>query len=326
MLLLLLGFVFCSEVTYHLEALGIEMERPFVVIPDGTIAILDISASQLVLLDNKGNLIKRCSQAGEGPGELSNPTNLFWNAEEQIYWIQDYPNRFSLWSKDGTFIKEHRVNLSLSEPRFKNGMLLMVSDPHGTKGKPTLMKVDPLKSDTQEVWSFSGEVPSYLVKGKGFELNAAFLWDPSLQYGLGSNFIVVGFGNDKKLSVLDPKGTLLRKFDVSLPRSPFHKEQAMTVFADFPDWVRAELLANQPFPEYWAAIQKILVDEKDQIWVFGSPGLDQQRHYNVYNPQGHLLTAGKVDGLPSNVARQKICLMKLNEADEVELKIIPITF
>jgi len=67
----------------------------------GNVFLLDSQLSQVLVISPEGELINTLGREGEGPGEMSRPTGIFLNNEQQIGIAQGFPGKIILLNTDG---------------------------------------------------------------------------------------------------------------------------------------------------------------------------------------------------------------------------------
>jgi hypothetical protein len=86
--------------------------RSVVATRNGNIFVLDYKTRDVRLFDGRGNFVKQVSRSGAGPGEIRDATGMAVSPKD-VVWVRDPANsRFSLFSSDGSFIKQVLVNIT----------------------------------------------------------------------------------------------------------------------------------------------------------------------------------------------------------------------
>ncbi len=72
---------------------------------DGSIYVLEHSNPRVAVFDRTGTFVGQISRGGRGPGELSSPTGVMWDAYGRL-WIADaWGAAYKIFSKDGQFLE-----------------------------------------------------------------------------------------------------------------------------------------------------------------------------------------------------------------------------
>ena len=300
-------------------------ETPFAVSNNGIVAILDVDQRRVVLIDPTDNSHKTFGAKGEGPGEFQRPFSISWLDQSKVFAVLDKDNnRLSKWDANGGLVEE----VSLSTSGFLWGAsfldaenLLWIRNPRGMKGtKPTLFHYDLEQQQNNQVWQYQPRLPdnTYSVNGSVFEITLA--WDPSLLFGVGSDFIAVMFGGANQLHILDRSGKMLNTVeDLDFPRPPISDAQKEFVFnggpmTRMPPPVRKMVMDNQIIPDKWQNVIEIRVDSEDRIWVFGpSSSLTAPAPYRIVNRKGDLIRDGKINAIPSYIFKNVLYYITSDE-------------
>lgn len=68
----------------------------------GNVYLLDTQLSQVLVINPDGELANTLGREGEGPGEMSRPSGIFLNTQQQLGIAQGFPGKIILLNTDGT--------------------------------------------------------------------------------------------------------------------------------------------------------------------------------------------------------------------------------
>lgn len=316
---MLIFLLFLSQVTYQpsghwdLAKIGITKPGPFEVRPDGAVAVFDFETMQLMLIDANGRLTAKCGEKGERRGAFQSPRQVAWVPHEHVYAVYDITNRqISKWNESGKLVEEYDLPKPLNRPvLLENHLILACQYPLGFHGfTPALVAFNPKDQSSQVLWEHEiddGELASgSLMEGKKFTL--AMEWNPQLKFDVGSDFVVVTFGDTNQIHLLDFQGKpLTTPITVDLPMVPLTDEQFVAGFESLPKQYRANAEKISIRTSNWPYIRDLIVDDQDRIWVFGSSkSLAHPFPFVVFDANGKQLTTGKVGRIPGEISGQNM--------------------
>lgn len=73
--------------------------------PNGHIHVLDSEADLISVFDGEGGFLRRIGGTGAGPGELSGPSGMTWDAMGRLWVADGLRGRYALFTPDGRFIR-----------------------------------------------------------------------------------------------------------------------------------------------------------------------------------------------------------------------------
>jgi hypothetical protein len=73
------------------------------VLPDGTAYVLDTKDSRVKVFDSSGKYLRAFGKAGQGPGELNQPTGILITPENEVLVEDTLNRRLAVFALDGTF-------------------------------------------------------------------------------------------------------------------------------------------------------------------------------------------------------------------------------
>jgi hypothetical protein len=86
------------------------LQRPSYLVFDarGTVYIPDPSAHAVAVLDREARLLRRIGRQGQGPGEMSWPTSVYFDGEERLVVLDPENQRRSWFEPSGEFVRSER--------------------------------------------------------------------------------------------------------------------------------------------------------------------------------------------------------------------------
>jgi hypothetical protein len=98
----------------------------------GSVYVLDSQLSEVQVLDADGELLRTIGREGDGPGEFSNGSDMFWLPDGELGVIQGWPGKIVLLGSDGTPGRPFRM------PFREGGGLQVASRGAGADGRIVL--------------------------------------------------------------------------------------------------------------------------------------------------------------------------------------------
>ena len=300
-----MGLTVTPQWERNLDEVEVYRARALAVAEDGTVAIIDRDQGQIVLLDDQGQLVKRIDANGQGPGELESPVEISYSPEDQTFAVLDFVNaRLSKWHKSGDFAAEFAMPNTFFRPGFKDATTVYLArSPFGRHGEtPTLMTLN-LKTNRQNtIWEAHPESPTVFSRIGNHSSSGEMVWrwNPSLLYGIGTDFLAVAFGSDHSFHILDFEGNRIGKpIAVDLPVFPVTDDQIEEGMDLMPANMHRDLRAGLVKPGGWPVIRNLLVDGRNRIWVIGASAEVTSAHpFKVFDKQGNVLGTGEIEKIP----------------------------
>jgi len=307
---LIAGQLQTAPTRYHeVETLDVYRCRSLAASPDGVVALIDRDAPRIVLWHTADRAHVVSDRAGAGPGEWRAPLEVCWVDDLRAFAVIDPGNnRLSYRRTDGSVLRE----VPLSQPglmqQFAAGDLMFTTrDAYGMNTREAkLERIDLARGTRDVLWSY--HLPEQRSFSTGMGENGSFRimyrWDPCLIFGVGSDFVLVGFSDQAALYRLG-LGTDSRPEPLaySMPRVPVSDAQleggVNLMPADMQPGLRRGLLK----PESWPYLRHIVVDEQDRIFLVGAAADVGARHpLQAIDRRGTLLGEARIDG-PAMAAR-----------------------
>lgn len=296
--------------------------------PDGRLAVVDHQVVEVKLYDPNGVYLHNLSRRGEGPGEVQSPQRLTGYRGDSILISERGAYRYLVFDSEEVFGRVVQAyELLLYWPRegeqrasggmlfdgvFSNGSLLLRYDEvirtTGSgmrRGMVILVRLSPdgTVADTVAVYPGGRYVPRH-----DLPLPAPELFALKVSVALHDDEIFIGNGEEFRIDVLDPDGTLTRSIRVEMPNPPLaedlresHQEFEAQRAGSSPEAPTGmlEMILSFPYPERLPAYNRILVDQLGDLWVGHWPEDEFSYYpdrYTVFDASGTML--GSVDFPP----------------------------
>ncbi len=302
------------EWTVSLEDLGIFVAfnyfyntSRFAVDEKGGIVGIDFSENQLVLIDSNGKKTGRASRSGEGPGEMASPDGIGWVPESEVWMVTDRGKlKVLVFDRQGQYLEEFPFAEKLRNPAFLNRNELFFIRKYAGKerNEPTILKLNLAEQQAETVYTTT--ITPTLVN---------LSWTPTLIYGQGKDFLAINYGGAPELTLLDLKDGGLKSLNLDIPRVPitddFYERYMQGVRKDLPQYLH--LIER---PEYWPYISRIMVDDRNLIWIFLHREVIHEKGLCfVFDAKGGKKFEGRVSGWPQAIKDGHLYMVSA-DADE----------
>lgn len=245
----------------------------------GGIFILDRKEANVKIFDKEGTFIRTIGKRGQGPGEMTNPYQIFITAQGEIM-VDDSP-RYSLlfFSKEGEFTRSISTKeTALLEPII-DSKLSFIGLRWERNIKDPFLEVNKFDSNLNfQIKIGTCDAPNYS------SFNPFWI---KLQFAITKNDqIIFGCPRDYTIQIFSPDGILLRKIK---------KEYEQTKIE--PDEIEEETRKADPrlkmiFPTYHSAYGHLTVDEEGRIIVqtWERKSKEKGYFYDVFDPDGKYIS------------------------------------
>ncbi|MFQ6052209.1 MAG: 6-bladed beta-propeller [Candidatus Hydrothermarchaeota archaeon] len=256
---------------------------------EGNIYILDRKLKKIVKFDNKGYFLGTIGREGQGPGEFRLPLNLRINSVGEIVVYDSLNHKFSFFQRDGSLIKEIKINLGgiLNGIPLENGNYLFDEVP-----RPKDMKADNLEgvlslfdSGFKKIKELDTiEMSNPLAKKiKGTYHNLAY----SIE---GNKIFIANQEQGYEINVFDLNGNLLKKirkeYRKLTPSEEYKKEfiNFLKITPGIYNFVKDRLY----FPDVLPPFHYFLTDDEGRIFVQTYEAGENKGEYmfDIFNSNG----------------------------------------
>ena len=311
-ILLLISLEMKPGLEIDLASLELFRAGSFAVLDDGGFVLPDYDEQELVFLDARGHLMRRTGGRGQGPGEFLALAYVHFLPKERVIVAVDYGNRrFSRFNLDGTFRDAIPFpGVRLLEAEFLDGRHILTTRNSGGRqeGPVRLVKVDTGQDTEKVLWEkqLSALKKPTMMNDNGNLRPVLMDWDPIVRFAIGNTLLAVNWGEEPDVHLIDHQGRPAGSLSVRLPQRRLEDAEVATMIDKFPARSRASLRQNLVRPEFWPMIRKILIDDRDRIWVFGFAPKNEPVPYQVFDGKGKQLDRGELPQLPI-VIRNETC-------------------
>jgi len=266
--------------------------------------------NKIYKFDASGKLEFSFGQAGQGPGDITNPNEISILDEKKLV-VKERGNlrRISIFELDGNFTKLIRVdNFINSCIAVGNGMIGIVSTYQGPSGKDTMRKYDVYLKNVH-----SGKevrLKSFERKNIQSRVQTPDLYGNVFILKIGLNNILVAFSESQEVNIFSDKGELVSKFNVDRNRRKINDKFFNHYLERVIDSQRSErektklkqfIESNSDkisHPDYLPFYHKIAVDNEDNILIYLKNWEDASDvQFLVYSKTGDYLCKTKLNCL-----------------------------
>jgi hypothetical protein len=303
---------------------------------EGNLYLLDLQLSQVFVYSPEGKLLRTLSREGEGPGEVRNPTDMFFMADGSLGLVQTFPGKVVKLKLDNT-------PAGTLEPKGADGTaggILVIIDGDWRGGNLVFAGMNVILGNPQSQQTRKSflagygedgvEKARYWEKSQFMDLANLHL-DEGDQYNVfprrwdiaaNGDVYVATDRNQYSVSVFAPDGTLKRVIEREFTNRK-RTDDEMALYRRLVDAQMAQL-PGQPqitIGERPEAIQLVEIVPDGTVWVVSSYGNHEQptgimTTYDVFDAQGNYTKQvavacpgdGKKDGL-IRVGRDRMLLI-----------------
>ncbi|MEX2601091.1 MAG: 6-bladed beta-propeller [Balneolaceae bacterium] len=272
---------------------------------DGRVLISEstIGYRNIYVFNPNGSYIGRIGSEGNGPGEYRTPTNLQIKSN-QLYVYDNLLKRVSKFSMN-TFshVSSFLLESDVDGIEFTNGMtvhnILVRNDGQLLIG----VNDPPIPNNHRFIHYFlfdqQGSITSEellrqrdeTIFGDRFTaIMPDFNSHPLLSITSEDQIIIADSG-EFLIQILDQAGQYIRAFYYPFNNLPLEKERYLDEksTADFERATVERIYNNVEFPETWPALESMLVDEEDRIWVSTIVEREDIYHWWILENTGELV-------------------------------------
>ncbi len=269
----------------------------------GNIYVLDSEDVNIKVYDPKGRFLKVISRKGEGPGQLSNPTDIYIDDKDQLYVCDSGNNRISIFNGQGDFVssidfKEYSAGKIIGINPF-GGIILRVDKTSIESSMSFITRAYFINmySDRfdfkKNLYSISVPIMQHFRKGeKGIALSIPY--QKELCWALDSSGnVYIGETQTYEIQVFSPLGKQIRRIEKE-------HEQIKISKVDIDNYVKEQFQFDRKEGIFWSTTvkQKLRVPElkpvleklffaEDKLFVLRSENGNKERSFfDVFDSKG----------------------------------------
>ncbi|MBU4268614.1 MAG: 6-bladed beta-propeller [Acidobacteria bacterium] len=250
---------------------------------NGNWYVADTKNTSILVLNQKGDFVKKIGGPGEGPGFFMDVRDIFFTKEE-IGVLEE--SRISYFSKDGSFLRQMKLPLDYSLSILPNGNILRQAPAHNPNNpadiKFQLIMAAPdgkpiVTLDSIQMFNPLGA----RIKGCNYSISVA-----------RSKDILYVYSQDREYEIwaYDFSGKLLRRIKkehLPVTVSAEYKNDFISEIKPLYDRIKDRLY----FPEYMPPIHCLFTDEEGFLFVVTYEKSKEKDGYlvDVFNPKGECI-------------------------------------
>ena len=197
--------------------------------PDGAVLVLDSQLAQVQVYYREGQWLRTLGRSGEGPGEVSNPSDAFYLPDGRLCLAQSFPGRLVYLNADGTPGGQAQYQPQGAAATFSvmvagrtapDGMLLAGIRMNQSGGPQMQQTFFLSRCDTEGKEQQVFLEKPYSVNFADFRLDEAsmdFIWMGRMDIDRAGNVVIAPERDRYLVRVLGPDGAELRAFSRPLP-------------------------------------------------------------------------------------------------------------
>lgn len=275
---------------------------------NGNIYVLDGKAQRVRVFDKNGKYLRNIGRQGQGPGEYASPSGLHIISKNEIL-VSSITRRLSFFSLSGKFLRQINNSPDPFPVPDSNGNFI-VKTMNMSTGKSITTELMKLNSDFELIFSIGKlEAESSLGQKK---LNP---FSTLLHYTvLPDDSIVWGINNDYQLTIVDPRGNLVRKIRKEFEPVRVTEEYKKNYLKGIDDLSRSRGITYK-FPENYPVFRNIRSDDQGRIFVETYENdKENNNFYDVFDAEGRYIVKIAMKNKP--VYWKKGKLYSIEEDDE----------
>jgi hypothetical protein len=269
----------------------------------GNIYILDSEDVNIKVYDPKGRFLKVISRKGQGPGQLSNPVDIYVDDKDLIYVCDSGNNRISIFNGQGDFVS------SIDFKDYSAGKIIGINPQGGI-----VLRVDKTSIESsmnfitrsyfinmysdrfdfkRNLYSISVPIMQHFRKGeKGIALSIPYQKELCWTLDSSGN-VYIGESQTYEIQVFSPMGKQIRRIEKE-------HEQSKVLKADIENYVKEEFQFDRKEGIFWSTTikQKLRVSElkpvfkkfffaEDKLFVLRSENGNKERlFFDIFDSEG----------------------------------------
>ncbi len=282
---------------------------------EGNIYVLDSGDKHIKVFDKNGQLRHVFGREGQGPGELSNPVDIYVDEKDLIYISDVDTNRLSVFNNQGEFVHtksfdEYSLGRIIGVDG--NGDITLIMNTVSKESNENFFVFDFLANQYSSQSDFirnlySSSIPvmqHYRKEGKMLALSIPFQKELCCSMDSLGN-VYMGETNDYEIHVYSPEGILIRRI-----RKEYDKIKVLS--QDVADYVNGEFQEDENERKFWAGTVKNelkspeykpvfeqLFCVKDKLLVKRSEeGNSERSFFDIFSSEGRYLGSSLLDVSP----------------------------
>jgi len=259
------------------------------VLKDGTVYVLDTKDSRIKVFDAKGKFLRAFGKAGQGPGELNQPTGIIITPENEVL-VEDALNRrLAIFALDGTFSRHISTAKALGLSGIQmdsRGRIVALSMGLGEAGKMSMDVKTYDKELNPKVKLTSFEFPiSAQAKINPFSaMNLLFMLD-------GEGFLYFGSQRGYEIKVLSLEGKLLKTIGREYDPVVITQEDKDEMLKLIPNVSGVNVKDMIQFPEEFPPFGNFVLADEGRLLVrtYEKGRAKKEYYWDVFDAEGRYI-------------------------------------
>jgi hypothetical protein len=245
---------------------------------EGNIYVLDDKASKIMKFDPHGNLIAEFGRKGQGPGEFNFALGMQLSPKGELMVSDTSSFRFVFFNLQGEYLTHLTAMFSDTNPHLDSrGNIIFQSSAPGNPWVLKLAKYDRNGDLIQTICNLE----------YNRDLNEMEVYSPNYIYYtvLENDHVVWAVAKPYELSVVDDSGRLIKKIRKKYIPIKVTQED-IDMFKDHYKDSGMKVI----IPEHYPPIRGISSDDEERIFVNRYATDPENRHYDVFDPEGKFIS------------------------------------
>jgi len=269
----------------------------------GNIYVLDSEDVNIKVYDKKGRFSKVISRKGQGPGQLSNPIDIYVDDKDLLYVCDSGNNRISIFNEQGDFVRSINFN------EYSAGKIIGINPLGGI-----ILRVDKTSLESsmsfitrtyfinmysdrfdfkKNLYSVSVPIMQHFRKGeKGIALSIPYQKELCWTLDSSGN-VYIGESQTYEIQVFSPLGKQIRRIEKEYEQSKVSKPDIENYVKDQFQFDKKErtfwsttIKQKLRFPEHKPVFKKIFFAE-DRLFVLRSENGNKERlFFDIFDSEG----------------------------------------
>jgi len=269
----------------------------------GNIYVLDSEDVNIKVYDPKGRFLKVISRKGQGPGQLSNPVDIYVDDKDLLYVCDSGNNRISIFNGQGDFVS------SINFKEYSAGKIIGINPQGGI-----ILRVDKTSLESsmsfitrtyfinmysdrfdfkKNLYSVSVPIMQHFRKGeKGIALSIPYQKELCWTLDSSGN-VYIGESQTYEIQVFSPLGKQIRRIEKEYEQCKVSKPDIENYVKEQFQFDRKEgifwsttIKQKLRFPEYKPVFEKFFFAE-DKLFVLRSENGNKERlFFDIFDSEG----------------------------------------